>query len=813
MKESNQNISLEEQELRTQLLNKLLSGLNEQQKAAVEYTSSPELVIACAGSGKTRVLTYKIAYLLLNDYLPEEIMAITFTRKAAGEIISRLNTIINPEIVKRLTMGTFHSVFARILRAEHSYVGLPSTFTIYDQADSVNTVSDVIKKLGISRTFYKAKDIQPRISWLKNNMMCSAQDYVKDLKLREQDTSRGYRHFAAIFTAYDLQLQNSGAVDFDDILLYTKRLFEEHSEVLQKYAERYRYILVDEYQDTNKVQDIIVRMLSSYHKGVCVVGDDAQSIYAFRGAIVANILNFTKTTYPDGRMFKLEENYRSTPDIIGAASSVIKNNPDQIQKEVRTSNPKAEKVHVIQTRSSFDEADFVADKIITEKEAGEHSFDDYTILYRMNSQSAQIENALNKNGIPYVVCNGIAFFQREEVKNLMAYMKLSVNPDDNESFKRIFDYPKKRIADRTLELIETCADKNSVSLFEATNPDGNYGLELTNKGFEKRVNAFREMLADFKAFSAEHNALETAMFIYERSGMKEDLILKEKKEQTEEAKDRLNNINELFNMLRSFGRPAQITDEDDDDSEYLSENDLSEIINANIPSMEEFLADVAVMASSDAIDDNTPRVKLMTMHGAKGLEFDTVFIIGCNDGTFPIVTIKNSLVDIAEERRLAYVAMTRAKKRLFMIHNAEIYLWGRKQPSSKSRFISEMDKSFYDYDDMTKSKGSGKKRNFSNFKPLTYSGILREDNDSDDDKVYNNKHRLTTVQEDIPEKYKDVKKGTVIDHNRFGIGVITKVIPPSGSNSATMIAVKFKDYPDVKKLLLRFAVFDIVQNE
>ena len=787
----NNNIN-ETEQLRQSLLGKLLSGLNEQQKEAVEYTSGPELVIACAGSGKTRVLTYKIAYLLLNDYLPKEIMAITFTRKAAGEIISRLNSLINPEIVKRLTMGTFHSVFARILREEHSYLGLPSSFTIYDQSDSSNTIADVIKKLGLSKSIYKPSDVQSRISWLKNNMMCDAQEYMNNPKLREQDTSRGYRHFAAIFTAYDQQLQNSGAVDFDDILLFTKRLFGQNPDVLQKYSERYRYILVDEYQDTNKVQDLIVRMLSSHHRGVCVVGDDAQSIYAFRGAVVANIINFTKTTYPDGRMFKLEENYRSTPDIIGAASSVIKNNTDQIQKEVRTPNPKEEKVHVVITETTFDEADFISDKIITEKESGEHSFDDYTILYRMNSQSAQIEKTLAKNGIPYVVCNGIAFFQREEVKNLMAYMKLSVNPDDNESFKRIFDYPKKRIADKTLELIGSCADRNGVSLFEATNPEGGYGLELTNKGFEKRVVTFREMLSDFRSYSEEHNALETAMFIYERSGMKADLIEKERKEKSEEARDRINNINELFNMLRSSGRPAQISGESGEEDELrISEEGTEDVLDTDIPSMEEFLAEIAVMSSIDTLDDETPKVRLMTMHGAKGLEFDTVFIIGCNDGTFPITAIKNSPVDISEERRLAYVAMTRAKKRLFMISNAEVYLWGKKTPTVRSRFIREMDSEFYDLDDRTKPKSSGK---FSNFRPLRLD-VLNED----------------TREPSVPMKYKFLKEGMTIDHKRFGIGYIDKIIPDKRPDAAKIV-VDFEKYGK-KTLLLAFAIFKVVDDE
>ena len=538
-------------------MDNILLNLNDAQRAAVEYNGGPELVIACAGSGKTRVLTYKIAYLIESGLQPNRILAMTFTKKAAEEMKTRVDGICGRCVSGELVIGTFHSVFARFLRYYSIAAGLDRNFVIYDQSDSQNTVADIIKDLNLSANVYKARDVQMKISWLKNNYMCSPEELDANSKLSDMMKNGGLLEFNKIYSLYQERLNHANALDFDDILLRFHSVLVNCLDVASVLQERFDYILVDEYQDTNTVQDKIVWILSEKKRNLCVVGDDAQSIYAFRGAVIDNILNFDKK-YPDSKTFKLEENYRSTPDIISAANDVISTNKNRISKDVFTNNPKGEKVTIVRTGNKFSESEYIA-KYISEDVKNGHSYNDYTILYRMNNQSAQIESELRKNMIPYRIYGGLNFFQREEIKNIIAYLKLAVNPNDDESFKRIFDYPARRIADKTLKVIRECADKNNVSLYEAINPDNGFDIKFANSGYKKRAEEFYYKIREYINYAGTHSAVDTTLHIYEACGMKGIL----EKDKTEAGAERINNVMELVNMekhMAADGDDAQLSD-------------------------------------------------------------------------------------------------------------------------------------------------------------------------------------------------------------------------------------------------------------
>ena len=647
---------------RDEFKSNIISNLNAAQRDAVEYCDGPQLVIACAGSGKTRVLTHKIAYLIASGLEPYQIMALTFTRKAAAEMKERINKLFGGQrISDELMMGTFHSVFARILRIEWDNAGLKKNFIIYDQGDSRNVINDIINDLQLKTNIYSATECRARISWLKNNRMFSSADYMQD----EGEQSKDYNipKIGEIFAEYEKRLISAGAIDFDDILLVTYKMLCEHPEVAEKWGRRFEYILVDEYQDTNTVQDKIVRILSNFHKRVCVVGDDAQSIYAFRGAVIENILGFERS-YTGAKVFKLEENYRSTPDIIGSANDVIYTNKRQIRKDVFTENPDGEKVKIVNAINKFKEAEYIANLIAKETAQGQKNYNDYTILYRMNSQSSQVEKELRKKKLPYRIYGALSFFQREEIKNFMAYLKLVVTPDDDESFKQIFDYPARRIADRTLKAIKTCADKHGLSLFETLNPEKGYDIEFANKGLMRHSYEFYRMICDFITYTETHGTIESMTYIYEKSTMKKLL----ENDKTELGQERLENISEFFNIAKS-----------------MLKNDMT---------LSDFVSAIAIDGMSDDLDDDKPKIKLMTIHGSKGLEFDTVFILGCIEGIFPMTKVKDKKVDIEEETRLAYVGMTRAKQRLYMLTYEENYMWGNVTKANESRFTKAVSENY-----------------------------------------------------------------------------------------------------------------------
>ena len=642
-------------------IDKILGELNDSQRKAVEYIDGPQLIIAGAGSGKTKALISKIVYLISKGYKSTDILALTFTNKAAREMRDRIEKAIGPTESAKIAMGTFHSIFCKILRRECSYTRLSNKYAIFDSDASVDLITDCIKMLDLDLKKYKPKDIASIISSVKNKYMMDAEKYIKNEQLRAIDDAADRPYVWKIFKYYEDRLAASDAVDFDDILLLTYKLFNEHDDVRKKYSDMWKYVLVDEYQDTNIVQNLIVKQLSLSHNRVTAVGDDFQLIYSFRGSRIENVLEFTSKTYPDAKLFKLEQNYRSTPQIVDAANSLIKKNERQIEKTLFTNNEGSNKVSVCRVESKFKEAMFIINKIKEDVRNGA-SYDDFTILYRMNYQNGCISKELATAMIPYRIYGGVSFFQREEIKNIVAYLKLSINPNDDDSFKRIFDYPKRRIDIKTLELIQECADKNCASLFSTIFNAEKYGLKYFNKGFEKKVIDFKNKIHSYYVKEKKMKPVDLAKFIIGDTNMVQYI---RKSEISDIADDKIQALSELVTMLGDFKG-----------------------------TLHEFLTTAALATNFDDLDDGKPKVKLMTVHASKGLEFNTVFIIGCNQGTFPSNRSLISREDLEEERRLMYVAMTRAKKRLYMFSYDYDFMFGNKKSVSPSQFISEIDKSY-----------------------------------------------------------------------------------------------------------------------
>ena len=762
-----------------------LNSLNEAQRAPTLHKDGPLIVIAGAGSGKTRVLTYRIAYLMSQGIDPFSILALTFTNKAAREMKSRIGDLVGESEAKNLWMGTFHSVFARILRTEADKLGFPSNFTIYDTQDSDRLISSIIKEKGLDKDIYKFKQIRSRISAFKNSLI-TVKAYFNDSDLQESDSMSKRPEMGSIYREYVDRCFKAGAMDFDDLLLRTNELLNRHPDVLAKYQDRFRYILVDEYQDTNHSQYLIVRALSDRYQNICVVGDDAQSIYAFRGANINNILNFQKD-YSDVSLYRLEQNYRSTKTIVNAANSIISYNKNKIDKVVWTSNDKGDLVRINRLATDSEEGRYVASSIFAFKMEEQRKNDDFAILYRTNAQSRAMEDALRKRDIPYRIYGGLSFYQRKEIKDILAYLRLVVNPNDEESLKRIINYPPRGIGQTTVDKLVVASKNHNLPLFETLDRARELGVPVNSGTLEKLMN-FSTLIKRFQIENESFNAFEITDLITKKVGIVQEL----KKDATPEGIARIENIEELLNGIRDF-----------------TEGQL-EIVDSS-GNLAEFLQDVALATDLDKDEDpNIDRVALMTIHLAKGLEFPYVFIVGLEEDLFPSAMSLNTRSELEEERRLFYVAMTRAKERAFLSYTLSRYRWGKLIDSEPSRFIEEIDSQYVDHI---------KPKDDYSFKPLIKSSIF--DNPLEVKKDFKVKERtissptfsqlkkLRKIDNNQPlqvnQDVKGLEEGMMVEHARFGKGVIENI---EGKGQDRKAIISFKDFGK-KNLLLRFAKLKI----
>lgn len=653
----------------------LLNDLNESQRKAVEYIDGPSLVIAGAGSGKTRVLTYKIAYLLQQGVKPWSIMALTFTNKAAREMKERIGKLVGQELAQHLYMGTFHSIFSRILRAEAQHIGFTNNFTIYDESDSRSLIKTIVKEMGLDEKVYKPASVHSRISMAKNNLM-SADNYARDKELYQADQRAKMPRVGDIFITYVQRCQQANAMDFDDLLTLTFKLFQEHEDIRKKYADRFDFLLVDEYQDTNHAQMRIVMQLCKEKERVCAVGDDSQSIYSFRGANIDNILSF-QSRFKEARLFKLEQNYRSTQSIVEAANSLIKHNSNQIPKHVYSKNDKGERLIYKPAYSDKEEALIVCREIKRIKRQDDCQYSDFAILYRTNAQSRSFEEEFRKQGIPYRIYGGLSFFQRKEIKDVIAYFRLVANPDDEEAFKRIINYPSRGIGNTTVAKIAACALDNHVSFWQVISSPDHYGLGV-NKGTLAKLESFRLMISGFVEKSASMNAFDLGDTIVKESGISADIYKSGSRDPEDLA--RQENLEELLGGMQSFVEECR--EEGREQEAYLTD----------------YLQGVALLTDLDSKgDDDEPRVSLMTVHASKGLEFPTVFVVGLEENIFPSAIV-STLRELEEERRLLYVAITRAEKHCILTSAKNRFRYGKMEFGNPSRFIKEIDSAFIQED-------------------------------------------------------------------------------------------------------------------
>lgn len=780
----------------------ILENLNENQRAAVEYCDGPQLVIAGAGSGKTRVLTFKIAYLL--DYhkmKPWNILALTFTNKAAAEMKERVSRIGGLTDVRYLNMGTFHSVFSRILRAEAEKLGYNSNFTIYDQSDSRSLIKSIVKEMALDDKVYKASTIGDTISMAKNRLITSRQ-YASDIRLVQADTMRKMPELSNIYIRYADRCRQANAMDFDDLLLNTYLLFANHEDVRLKYADRFKYVLVDEYQDTNYAQQTIVLQLTKEHHNVCVVGDDAQSIYGFRGANIDNILNFNKF-YSDAKMFKLEQNYRSTQLIVKAANSLISHNQHQIPKEVFSENDSGEKLVLKHAYSDKEEAVIVCNEIKRIRRIEKCDWSDFAILYRTNSQSRSFEEYMLKEGIPYRIFGGLSFYQRKEIKDTLAYFRVVANPDDEEAIKRIINYPTRGIGDTTLNKIINAATSNNVSLWSVLSQPSEYNVDL-NKGTLAKLDAFRQLVGSWIERLSTDDAYTLGHAIVTESGISKDIYSGREPEDL----SRQQNLEEFLGGMQDF-------------VETRKEEGLDDHI-----SMSDYLQEVALLTDLDDGDkDSETKVSLMTVHSAKGLEFPAVFIVGLEENIFPSPMSCNSMRELEEERRLLYVAITRAEKHCIMTTAQNRFRYGRVEFDTPSRFIKDIDKRFISVE----SSGGGESR-FSSHSgswmqnPRPVATQFKADPrprlvgatpsqppvDPFSDSFKRQLRKVSSVSSSysstsVPSNG-TLTAGMTIEHQRFGIGKVLKV---EGSGENQKATVEFRNV-GTKQLLLKFAKYKII---
>ena len=768
-----------------------LKGLNEAQYEAVTSLEGPLMVLAGAGSGKTRVLTMRIAHLINNLVDPFNILALTFTNKAAKEMKIRIAKVVGESEARSLWMGTFHSVFARILRSEAHFLGFPANFTIYDSQDSLNVLKKVLKELNIDLDLYKPKKVQARISSYKNNLI-TVKAYFSNPELMEADERANMKHIGLIYQKYVDVCYRNGAMDFDDLLLKTNELLTRFPEILAKYQDRFRYILVDEYQDTNHSQYLIVKALASKFENICVVGDDAQSIYSFRGANIFNILNFKKD-YPDAVTVSLEQNYRSTQNIVNAANVVIAKNVQQFKKNVFSENEEGEKIKVYRSLSDADEANFVASNIWEMHNSEQKKFTDFAILYRTNSQTRAFEDSLRRKNIPYRVYGGLSFYQRKEVKDLVAYLRLLVNENDAEALMRVINYPTRGIGETTQNKLIVFADSQNISVSQVLGNLGFYAPNLNlNNGIITKLADFWGMIKAFQVMLKTENAYNVAMEVAKRSGLIKFL----KDDQTPEAISRVENIQELMNSMQGFIEEQQQLDDGD-------------------ASLSNFLENIALSADTqtDKNDDDTDKVSLMTIHLSKGLEFPVVHLVGLEENLFPSFMSSSTREEVEEERRLFYVALTRAEKQAFFSYAISRFQWGKITDAEPSRFLSEVDSQYLEF------INPAIESRFVNHSGLK-SNIF-EENDQEP-RFYKKKEPKKSIERSeptpIPQNLKpvatakiinpsgnssqDIEVGDKVRHDRFGVG---EVIFLDGTDAQNIKAkVKFQ-HEGEKNLILKFA--------
>jgi len=781
-------------------LEKYLSQLNEAQLEPTIQKDGPMIIIAGAGSGKTRVLTYRIAYLMHQGVDPFNILALTFTNKAAREMKDRIATIVGASEAKNLWMGTFHSVFAKILRSEADKLGYPSNFTIYDTQDSDRLIASIIKEMGLDKDIYKYKQVRSRISSYKNSLI-TVRSYFKNPELIEADTMARRPKLGDIYNEYVERCFKAGAMDFDDLLLKTNELLTRFPDVLMKYQNRFKYILVDEYQDTNHSQYLIVRALSDRFQNICVVGDDAQSIYAFRGANINNILNFQKD-YDEVKVFRLEQNYRSTKNIVNAANSIIDKNQTKLDKVVWTANDEGNKIIVNRSLTDGDEGRFVASTIWDNKMRNQLKNSDFAVLYRTNAQSRAIEDALRKRDIPYRIYGGLSFYQRKEIKDVLSYLRLIINPADEEALKRIINFPPRGIGDTTIDKLVVAANGYKRSIFEVMKHVDKTNINI-NSGTKTKLQDFVTMIESFQVLNQTADVFELAEHVTKTSG----LIREFNKDGTPEGITKLENIEELLNGMKDF---------------VEGQKEIADTTG----SLAEFLEDVALATDLDADKGDSDHVALMTIHLAKGLEFPYVYIVGLEEDLFPSAMSMNTRSELEEERRLFYVALTRAEKQAYLTYALSRYRWGKLIDSEPSRFIEEIDEQYLENTTPIEER---------RFNPMLDADIFGD--------VAPNKIRYKPTKTPImikgrvsksePEKFqistpknlKPVSKspnsnrdgntnlfdnklvvGNLVKHLRFGNGKVVKI---EGAGTDTKAEINFEN-GGVKKLLLRFAKLEII---
>ncbi|MBN1599510.1 MAG: UvrD-helicase domain-containing protein [Bacteroidales bacterium] len=774
-------------------MSRIFDDLNPVQAGAVKNIDGPSLVIAGAGSGKTRVLTYRVAYLLEKGISASSILALTFTNKAASEMKSRIENILGSDVVRYLWMGTFHSMFARILRKESYRLGYPSTYTIYDTDDSKSLVRSIIRELQLDDKIYKTGEVFGRISSAKNNLI-TPQLYYNNNQIKERDRITRRPMLGEIFKLYASRCKKAGAMDFDDLLLNTNILFRDFPEILKKYQEKFHYILVDEYQDTNYSQYLIVKRLGDTHKNVCVVGDDAQSIYSFRGAKIENILNF-KNDYPGYTLYKLEQNYRSTQNIVNAANSIIDKNRDQIKKTVFSKNSEGDKIRVVRTLTDVEEGFMVSNAILDTSLSSQLQYSDFAILYRTNAQSRIFEEALRKRNIPYKVYGSISFYQRKEIKDIIAYFRLIVNENDDESLKRIINYPVRGIGKTTLGKLEEEANAKDISIWKVISETEENSLGM-NRGTLSKLSWFAEFISGFQKALTESDAYTLAMQVVTHSGIMKELH----SGNTPEERSKFENLEALLNGIKDFVTAAREEGEP--------------------TGLQNYIENVALLTDADSEkEEDRNKVSIMTIHSAKGLEFNHIFITGVEEELFPSALSLENLKDLEEERRLFYVAVTRAKKNVTISYCQSRYKWGVPNESKPSRFLNDIDENYIDWPD----------------NPLYQKSAMQTDNSIWDPfgNEKSNNHipvfgarprKISRIQQStftkpqanqpsnpnfIPSDPESIQNGMTVEHQRFGKG---KVIHIEGVMPQKKATVFFQQIKQEKQLLLKFAKLRIVKE-
>lgn len=775
----------------------LLEHLNIQQREAVEYISGPSLIIAGAGSGKTRVLTYKIAYLLQQGLAPQSILALTFTNKAAREMKERIAQLVGDHRARYLWMGTFHSVFSRILRTEAEKIGFTATFTIFDSNDSKNLIKTIIRQFLLDDKIYKPGKVQGIISSAKNALI-SPHAYAQSKELVEYDQRAKVPMIKEIYAEYNKRLKAANSMDFDDLLFYTNYLFRDHPDVLKNYQDRFNFILVDEYQDTNFAQYLVIKQLADAHHRICVVGDDAQSIYSFRGANIDNILKF-KEVYPESKIFKLEQNYRSTQNIVNAANSLIKQNREQIHKNIFSQKEEGEKIEVVSAYSDFEEGIIVANKIWDLRREKKASYSDFVILYRTNAQSRVFEESLRKKNIPYRIYGGLSFYQRKEIKDVIAYFRMIINPSDEEAFKRIVNYPARGIGATTVTKITEAARFHNVSLWQIVTDPLAYNLNI-NAGTAKKLLGFRELIDEFASKLNELSAYELANQIVRQSGIASEAY----QDQTPEGMSRQENLQELLGGIHEF---CETRREEGNDRIKLMD----------------FLAEVSLLTDQDTDKEaDREKVTMMTIHAAKGLEFNNVFIVGLEEDLFPSAMAKNEFRGLEEERRLFYVAITRAREFCMLTYARSRFRNGQVNACNPSRFLKDIDIEFLqvnrgvldgsfhrmqEYQQNIFTEASVPERTThtnTTQQPIRKDRKTISEINSSNAKFVNIKHATPRLSANGGTS--NVQAGNIIKHERFGIG---KVVAVEGDTDNRKATVEFEN-SGTKQLLLKFARFEIL---